>query len=143
MQGMNRHDAKAAKVQEEPDCELDGWAHEVVGSALEVHRALGPGFLESVYEQALCVELSARSVSFRRQVPIAVRYKGQVVGQGELDLLIHDRLVVELETVEAFAPIHVAQLLSYLKATGLRLGLLINFNVPLLQQGIRRIISTP
>ena len=76
-------------------------------------------------------------------MPIAVRYKGQVVGQGELDLLIHDRLVVELETVEAFAPIHVAQLLSYLKATGLRLGLLINFNVPLLQQGIRRIISTP
>src|SRR3954464_4682274 len=140
---MNRHDARGAKDPEEPGGELDGWAHEVVGSALEVHRTLGPGFLESVYEQALCVELSARSVSFRRQVPIAVRYKGQVVGQGQLDLLIHERLIVELKTVETFAPIHTAQLLSYLKATRLRLGLLINFNVPLLQHGIRRIIFTP
>ena len=137
---MKRHDAKTAKEPREPDSELDGWAHKVVGAALEVHRALGPGFLESVYEQALCVELVTRAVPFRRQVPIAVRYKGQVVGQGQVDLLIGDRLVVELKAVEALAPIHAVQLRSYLKTTGLTRGLLVNFNVPLLQQGIRRII---
>ena len=137
---MKRHDAKTAKESREPDSELDGWAHEVIGAALEVHRTLGPGFLEAIYEQALCVELLTRALPFCRQVPIAVRYKGQVVGQGQVDLLIGDRLVVELKAVEALAPIHAVQLRSYLKATGLTLGLLVNFNVPLLQQGIRRII---
>jgi len=140
---MKRHDAKTAKEPEEPDAELDRWAHQVVGAALEVHRTLGPGFLESIYEQALCAELLSRAVPFRRQVPIAVRYKGQIVGQGQLDLLIGQRLVVELKAVEALAPIHAVQLRSYLKATGLTLGLLVNFNVPFLQQGIRRIIFRP
>ncbi len=137
---MKRHDAKAFS---EPDADLNACVHEVIGSALEVHRALGPGFLESVYDQALSVELMGRSIPFRRQVPIAVNYKGQVVGKGQVDLLIRDRVVVELKAVEALAPIHAVQLRSYLKATRLRLGLLINFNVPLLQQGIRRIIFTP
>ena len=122
---------------------MDRWAHQVVGAALEVHRTLGPGFLESIYEQALCAERLSRAVPFRRQVPIAVRYKGQIVGQGQLDLLIGQRLVVELKAVEALAPIHAVQLRSYLKATGLTLGLLVNFNVPFLQQGIRRIIFRP
>src|SRR5262245_55013893 len=102
---MKRHDAKTAKDLREPDSELDVFAHEVVGAALEVHRTLGPGFLESVYEQALCVELLARSIPFHRQLPISIRYKGQTVGQGQLDLLIGDRLVVELKAVEALAPI--------------------------------------
>ena len=137
---MNRHDAKTAK---EPDSELDGWAHKVIGAALEVHRTLGPGFLESIYGQALCVELMDRGVPFRRQVPISVRYKAQIVGHGQMDLLVADRLVVELKAVEALAQIHAVQVRSYLKATGLNLGLLINFNVPLLQQGIRRIIFHP
>ena len=114
-----------------------------LGAALEVHRTLGPGFLESIYEQALCAELLSRAVPFRRQVPITVRYKGQIVGQGQLDLLIGQRLVVELKAVEALAPIDAVQLRSYLKATGLTLGLLVNFNVPFLQQGIRRIIFRP
>jgi GxxExxY protein len=140
---MNRHDAKTAKASREPDPELDRWARAAVGAALEVHRALGPGFLESVHEQALCFELLARAVPFRRQVPIAVRYKSHVVGQGQLDLLIGDRLVLELKAVETLAPIHEAQLLSYLKATGLSLGLLINFNVPFLRQGLRRFIYRP
>jgi GxxExxY protein len=140
---MKRHDAKTAKESEEPDTELDRWAHAVVGAALEVHRTLGPGFLESIYEQSLCAELLSRAVPFRRQVAIAVRYKGQVVGQSQLDMLIGERLVVELKAVETLAPIHAVQLRSYLKATGLTLGLLINFNVPLLQQGIRRIIFRP
>src|SRR3954454_8458017 len=79
-QGMKRHDAKTAKGPEEPDAELDGWAHEVIGSALEVHRTLGPGYLESVYEQALCLELLARSVPFRRQLPITDRRPIQRAG---------------------------------------------------------------
>jgi GxxExxY protein len=139
---MKRHDAWDAKGLREPDGELDGWARQVVGAALEVHRTLGPGFLESIYEQALCLELLTRAVPFRRQVPIAVRYKGNVIGQGQLDLLVGDRLVVELKAVEVLAPIHGVQVRSYLKATGLILGLLINFNVPILQQGLRRIILT-
>ena len=104
---MKRQDARDAKEFREPDGELDGWAHQVIGAALEVHRALGPGFLESVYEQALCIELHARAVPFQRQVPIAVQYKGKIVGQGQLDLLVGNRLVVELKAVEAIAPIHV------------------------------------
>jgi GxxExxY protein len=139
---MKRQDARVAKGLREPDVEIDGWARDVVGAAVEVHRTLGPGFLESIYEQALCVELTNRPVPFRRQVPIAVHYKDSLVGQGQMDLLIGDRLIVELKAVEVLAPIHGVQLRSYLKATGLILGLLINFNVPLLQQGIRRIILT-
>jgi GxxExxY protein len=139
---MKRHDATDAKRFIEPDSELDGLARDVIGSALEVHRILGPGFLESIYEGALSLELLTRAVPFRRQVPISVQYKGKVVGQGQMDLLIGDRLVVEIKAVEALAPIHGVQLRSYLKATGLTLGLLINFNVPLLRQGVRRIIFT-
>ena len=139
---MKRHDAMGAKVLREPDTELDEWAHNVVGAALEVHRTLGPGFHESIYENALCAELVSRTIPFRRQVPVVVRYKGKVVGRSQLDVLVGERLVVELKAVEALAPIHGVQLRSYLKAIGLMVGLLINFNMPLLQQGIRRIIFT-
>ena len=140
---MERQDAKNARIFREPDRELDELAHDVVDAAVEVHRVLGPGFVESVYEQALCVELSLRGIPFGRQLPIAVGYKGRQVGQHQLDLLIADRLIVELKAVESLAPIHGVQLRSYLKATGRTLGLLINFNVPLLRQGIRRVILTP
>jgi GxxExxY protein len=136
---MKRHDAMTPS-RREPDPALDRWAHCVVGAALEVHRSLGPGFLESVYEQALCVELRANSVPFRRQVPVVVNYRGHVVGHGQLDLLVGEQLVVELKAVETLAPVHSVQVRSYLKALGRHLGLLINFNVPILQQGIRRII---
>jgi GxxExxY protein len=139
---MKRHDAKDAKGPREPDVEVDGCARDVLGAALEVHRSLGPGFLESIYEHALCIELTNRAIPFRRQVPVLVQYKGRVAGQGQLDLLVGDRLIVELKAVEALTPIHAVQVRSYLKATGLTLGLLINFNVPLLQQGVRRIILT-
>ncbi len=121
---MNRQDAKLAEKQEltEPSTELDALAHRVIGAALEVHRLLGPGFLESVYEQALCVELTLRGVRFVRQVPVSVAYQGHEVRQARLDLLVGERLVVELKIVEAFAPIHIAQILSYLRASRLRLG---------------------
>ena len=141
---MNRQDAKDAKREErtEPGTDLDRLAHRVIGAAIEVHRLLGPGFLEAVCEEALCVELALRGMGFARQVPCGVRYKGNVVGQARMDLLVADRLVVELEAVESIAPIHVAQLLSYLKAGNFRLGLLITFNVVVLRRGIRRVIHS-
>ncbi|WP_437720395.1 GxxExxY protein [Sorangium sp. So ce861] len=142
---MNRQDAKDAKeeVGREPDAELDRLANRVIGAALEVHRALGPGFLEAIYEEALCVELSLRRIPFARQVPIGVDYKGNLVGKARMDLLVEGRLVVELKAAECIAPIHVAQLLSYLKAARLRLGLLITFKVAFLRTGVRRVVHSP
>ncbi len=112
----------------------------VIGAAIEVHRVLGPGFLESVYEEALCVELQLRGIPFRRQPVVAVNYKGRLVGEGRLDLLVSNTLIVELKAVENLTPIHEAQVLSYLKMTSHTLALLINFKVRVLKDGIRRII---
>ena len=137
---MERQDAKDAREFQEPDEDLDRIASVLVGAAVEVHRHRGPGFLESVYERSLCVELGLRAITFQRQVPVAVEYKGHPVGDGRLDLLVEDRLIVELKAVEALEPIHGVQLRSYLKATGRSLGILINFNVPVLLRGVRRII---
>ena len=107
---------------------------------IEVHRHLGPGYLESVYEEALAIELDLRGLPFERQKPIGVGYKGHIVGQGRLDLLVGDCLIVELKAVDTFAPIHRAQVISYIKTTGLHLGLLINFNVQLLRDGVQRVV---
>lgn len=126
----------------EPSRELDQFARSVIGAAIEVHRHLGPGFLEAVYEEAMLVELASRGLSVRRQVPIQLAYKGQTLPGAQLDLLVEDVLVVELKAVEALSSLHVAQVLSYLKAGAFQLGLLINFNVPLLRDGIRRVISS-
>jgi GxxExxY protein len=135
---MNRQDAKDAKV--EPNRWLDRLARTVIGAAIEVHRHLGPGYLESVYEEALAVELDLRRVPFERQKSFAVDYKGRTIGEGRLDLLVGDELLVELKAVDALAPIHKAQLISYLKATHHQLGLLINFNVPVLRSGVQRVV---
>ena len=124
----------------EPDKEIDQIASVVVDAALEVHRILGPGYLESVYEDAMARELTLRGISFERQKPIDVEYKGSKVGQGRLDFLVAGKLVVELKAVESITPVHTAQVISYLKATGLPLGLLLNFNTPLMKNGIRRIV---
>jgi GxxExxY protein len=126
----------------EPDKKVDELAHAVIGAAIEVHRHLGPGFLENVYEEALCVELSDSRISFERQKEISVLYKDREIGKHRIDLLVGKMLVVELKTVEELAEIHKAQVISYLKATGLRLGLLINFNVPVLKSGIQRVVYT-
>jgi GxxExxY protein len=127
---------------EEPSKELDLLAHEVIGAAIEVHRLIGPGYLESVYVEALSVELNLRNIPFTRQVIIGVNYKDHTVGEGRLDFLISGKLVVELKAVDSLAPIHTAQVLSYLKATGLQLGLLINFNTSILKNGLKRIIRS-
>jgi len=136
---MNRQDAKKSN-RNEPDEVLDQLARDVIGAAIEVHRILGPGFLESVYEKALSIELKLRGIPFKRQLSLGVQYKGERVGEGRMDILVKDALIVELKTVDSLAPIHKAQTISYLKATGLKLALLINFNVPVLKEGIKRII---
>jgi len=110
-----------------------------IGAAIAVHRSLGPGFLEAIYEEALCVELAHLGVDFARQADFKVRYRDRTVGELRLDLVIGSLVVVELKAVDALASIHEAQLLAYLKATSLPLGLLINFNVPVLARGVKRI----
>ncbi|MDK3156797.1 GxxExxY protein [Kamptonema cortianum] len=112
----------------------------VIGAAMEVHRTLGPGYLESVYEEAICHEFELRKIAHQRQHPIKLFYKGKNVGHERLDLLVEERVIVELKAVDSLAPIHQAQVISYLRAMNLRLGLLINFNVPILKQGIKRVI---
>jgi GxxExxY protein len=124
----------------EPDDAINELSRQVLGAAIEVHRTLGPGFLEGVYEEALSVELGLRKIQFVRQPIVGVRYKGVQVGEGRLDLLVGGRLVVELKAVDRLLPIHRAQVLSYLKAVGSPLGLLLNFKCVLLKDGIDRVV---
>ncbi len=115
-------------------------SHAIVGAAIEVHRHLGPGKLESTYQSALDEELTLRGIAHRGQVPIALRYKGRDVGTFVLDFIVEDKIVLELKAVDREHPVHKAQVLSYLHATTLRLGLLINFNVPVLWRGVQRVV---
>jgi GxxExxY protein len=111
----------------------------ILGAALEVHRHLGPGLLESAYEECLCHEFCLRKLGFRRQVDLPVDYKGLMLKCGyKIDLIVQDEVILELKAVEKLLPIHQAQLLTYLKLAHKKVGLLINFNVPLLTQGIIR-----
>ncbi len=124
----------------ESSLKLDIVAQKTIGAAIEVHKYLGPGYMESTYEEALSIELGLRNIRYQRQPEITIRYKNRDVSKGRLDLLVEDILIVELKTVENLLPIHKAQIISYLKATNLQLGLLINFNHATLKQGIKRII---
>lgn len=111
----------------------------VIGAAIEVHRVLGPGLLESAYEECLCAELRERGIVHQRQIPLPVEYKGTRLDCGyRLDLLVEEVVVVEIKAVSSMESIHEAQLLTYLRLGGWRVGLLINFNVPLLRDGIVR-----
>lgn len=114
-------------------------SHEIIGAAIEVHRALGPGLLESAYQRCLARELDVRGISFQREVWLGIDYKGVIIQQAyRLDLLVARLVVVEIKAVSSLTPIDDAQLLTYLKLGGWPLGLLINFNVPVLKDGIRR-----
>ncbi len=124
----------------EPNKELDELVRQVIGAAIEVHQQLGPGYLESVYEEALAIELTDRAIDYIRQPDISIQYKGRNVGKSRLDMLINNQLVVELKAVDSLLPIHTAQVISYLKATQNTLGLLINFNCRRLKEGIKRVI---
>jgi GxxExxY protein len=131
---VNRRDAETLSFNELTD--------HVIGACIEIHRSLDPGLLESAYEECLCYELSVAGIKFERQKPLPVRFKGVSLDCGyRLDLVVERRLIVELKTVEHILPIHEAQLLTYLKLSGLTLGLLINFNVPVLKSGIKRIAN--
>jgi GxxExxY protein len=121
--------------------ERDPLTEGVIGAAIEVHRNLGPGLLESVYQTCLSRELSLRGIEHRCQVGLPVRYKGELLDADFfMDVVVLDRLVVELKAVEKLQRVHEAQLLTYLKLSGIRLGLLLNFNVPTLKDGIKRLI---
>jgi GxxExxY protein len=113
----------------------------VIGAAIEVHRILGPGLLESVYEECLCRELTLRNVPFERQKELPLQYKGVEIDCGyRLDIIADGALVLEVKACNGLEPVHEAQLLTYLRLTGLKVGLLINFNVPVLKEGIRRLV---
>jgi GxxExxY protein len=120
---------------------LNGLTEKIIGAAIEVHKALGPGLLESAYEGCLAHELSLVGISFERQVPLPVSYKSFHLDCGyRLDFLVERMAVLELKAVEGLQPIHEAQLLTYLKLGGWPIGLLINFNVPVLKKGIKRLV---
>ena len=121
--------------------EHDPLTERIIGFAIEVHRQLEPGLLESAYEECLCFELKQAGLAFRRQVPLPIVYKTAKLDCGyRLDLVIQDRVVLELKSVERLLPIHEAQMLTYLKLSGLRTGLLLNFNSTVLKDGIKRIV---
>ena len=121
--------------------ERDSLTESVIGLAIEVHRALGPGLLESAYQECLCYELKANGIAFGRQVALPVVYKSVKLDCGyRMDLVVDDRLVVELKTVEKILPIHEAQLLTYLRLSGIRTGLLLNFNTAVLKNSIKRMV---
>lgn len=121
--------------------ETEAVAQAVLDSAFTVHRTLGPGLLETVYEMCVCRELSKRALTFERQLQLPVVYDGMRLDAGlRIDLLVAGCVIVELKAVEKHLPLYEAQLLTYLKLTGHRIGLLINFNVPLLKDGIKRVV---
>lgn len=125
---------------QELDARTNDLSYEIIGAAIEVHRALGAGLLESIYEDALCIELDDRHIPYERQKDIRITYKGRQIGIHRLDLLVDDLVVVELKAVQRLESVHTAQVMTYLKITNRRLGLLINFNMRVLKQGIQRVI---
>jgi GxxExxY protein len=114
--------------------------HEVIGGAIEVHRQLGPGFLERIYKDALCIELLARGISFERERAVVVRYRDVPIPGQRIDLIVGGQVIVELKAAVRVDPISEARLISYLRTTGLRLGLLMNFNAHTLKDGLKRIV---
>jgi len=119
----------------------DPLTEKIIGAAIEVHRHLGPGLLESIYEEALCLELNLRNIPFQRQVAVNVTYKGHTIKGQRIDLLVDDKVIVELKAVSHLPDIATAQVLSYLKATNLKRALLINFGLSRLVDGVKRFVS--
>ena len=122
--------------------DINKLSSKIIGAAIEVHKTLGPGLLESAYEKCLCHELKLRGLSFDNQKPLPVVYKGVDIDCGyRMDLVVEDSIILELKSCDTIEPIHKAQLLTYLKLTGLNLGLLFNFNVTIMRDGITRIAN--
>ena len=119
--------------------EHDPLTHQIIGCAIEVHRHLGPGLLESNYEEALCIELDDAGLPYVRQLRVPVSYKGRVIGQHRPDLVVGERVLVEVKSVETLHKVHQAQVLAYMRVLGVRVGLLMNFNSEVLRTSIRRL----
>ena len=119
---------------------LDSLTETIIGAAIEVHRVLGPGLLEATYEAALCIEFDDRDIKYRRQHPLPLTYKNRPVGEYRLHLLVEDLIIVEIKSVDRFDPVFTSQVLTYLRASSKKIGLLINFNRRLLSEGIKRFI---
>lgn len=133
---MNHRDAEAQRI------ELNALSQRVIGLCIEVHRELGPGLLESVYEEAVAFEFGRAGVKYQRQIDRPLIYKGMNLNCGyRIDFAIEDKLILELKAVSVLAPLHYAQLLTYLKLERKSLGLLVNFNEPVLKDGVRRVVS--
>ena len=120
--------------------DLNKITEKVIGCAIEVHRNLGPGLLESNYEKALCYELKENHIKYDNQIFIPIHYKGQILGDYRIDLLVENNIIIELKATDKIEPLFEAQILTYLRIMGKKLGLLINFNVPVLKNGIKRFI---
>jgi GxxExxY protein len=120
--------------------ETNPLTEKIIGCAIEVQRQLGPGLLESVYESALCIEFKRAGLRYVRQVGIPVTYKGELIGEHRPDLIVEDTVVVEIKRVERMEPVHIAQMVTYLRITELKVGLIINFNCATLRSGIRGVL---
>ena len=129
----------------DPKADLNSLSSQVIKAAINVHRELGPGLLESVYQTCLTIELRESGLKVQNEVPVAIRYRGQTLSSDgfRIDLLVEDTVIVELKSVEELKPVYGKQLLTYLRLASKPLGLLINFNVPLLKDGIQRVINIP
>jgi GxxExxY protein len=112
----------------------------IIGCAIEVHRELGPGLPESVCEEALCMEMRSRGISFRRQCGVPIYYKGQLISERRPDLIVAEEVIIEVKSIERIAPVHVAQVLTYLRITSLKVGLILNFNSATMRAGVRRVV---
>jgi GxxExxY protein len=155
VRGINREDAKAyatedvvdrLQIRERDQIRVDEETEElaaiVIGAAIEVHRHLGPGLPELAYREALSLELTLRQIDHQCEAAVPINYKGKLVAEGRLDMLVGGKLIVELKVVESLNPVHRAQAIAYLQATQLQLALLINFNVTILKDGIKRVVKT-
>jgi GxxExxY protein len=135
------HEEHEGHEESRQDVEFDDLSNKVIGCALEVHRHLGPGLLESAYAQCVAHELSIAGIPFELERPIPVNYKGKRLDCGfRADIMVDDSLIVELKSVQELLPIHEAQLLTYMKLAGVRIGLLMNFNVRVLKDGLKRMV---
>jgi GxxExxY protein len=131
-----------ATREKKADEHTEALAHAVIGALIEVHKHLGPGLPEKSYQEAISHELTLRSIKHRCEVPFPIMYKGKCVGEGRIDVLVEERLVIEVKAVEALTQVHRAQCVTYLQAMKLELALLANFNVAMMADGIKRVINT-
>ncbi len=138
---MKHIDPAYVDEDDEPNPRLNELTNRIIGVLIEVHKALGPGYLESYYERAVEIEFNRRGIRFVRQHPFEVRYKGETIGQGRLDFLVEDTVVLELKACESISGAHVATVISYLRAVNKPLGLIANFNVRYMKDGLKRIAN--